>query len=147
MRTTLLKTGRGFVQHHDGQYRDAIVNKGSRVIPMIVETLGGVAPHSLAYVGYLAKRAKGKTSKDGTRYGTSRTSTTSFFVHHTQRISVARSSNGTPLRSCAPSPLKSASRSRRRLQWGGRPKQASLPHIQMVGMGVTAPRSLMRRNA
>ena len=83
------ETGRGFVQHHDGQYRDAIVNKGSRVIPMIVETLGGVAPHSLAYVGYLAKRAKGKTSKDGTRYGTSRTSTTSFFVHHTQRISVA----------------------------------------------------------
>ena len=35
------------------------------------------------------ERAKGKASKDGTRYGSSRTSTTSFFVHHTQRISVA----------------------------------------------------------
>ena len=81
--------GRGYVVAQDGQYRDALVRKRSRVIPMIVETLGPIAPHSLSYVSHLARRATGKGARDSTKYGTSRTSTRSFFVHHAQRISVA----------------------------------------------------------
>ena len=51
-------------------------------------TAGGISPHALAHVGYLAQRAKGRAalSRDGTKYGRSRTSPRSFFVHHTQRI-------------------------------------------------------------
>ena len=61
------------------------------VIAFMVETTGGIAPHALAHVGHLAMRAKGKSarSRDGTKYGRSRTSTRSFFVHHTQRIATA----------------------------------------------------------
>ena len=45
--------------------------------------------NALAHVGHLARRAKGKHARDGTKYGRSRMSTTSFFVHHIQRMSVA----------------------------------------------------------
>ena len=82
-------SGRGWVQEQRGDYYDALWVKGSRVIPMIFETYGGIAPHSLAYVKHLAKRAKGKGARDSTRYGTSRTATRSFFVHHTQRMALA----------------------------------------------------------
>ena len=47
----------------------------------------GITPHSIAYIAKLAVRAK--VGKDKTRYGVSRTSTTSFFIHHVQRISLA----------------------------------------------------------
>ncbi len=56
---------------------------------MIVETYGGVAPHSLAHIGYLHKRATGDGGYDRTEYGTTRISTASFFKHHTQRLSKA----------------------------------------------------------
>ena len=56
---------------------------------MIIEVFGGIAPHSLAYIGHLAKRASGKGARDDTHYGSSRTSTNSFFVHHVQRMSTA----------------------------------------------------------
>ena len=82
-------TGRGWVQAQEGDYYDAQWVKGSRVIPMIFETYGGIAPHSLAYVKHLARRAKGKGARDSTKYGTSRTATRSFFVHHTQRMAMA----------------------------------------------------------
>ena len=62
---------------------------------MIIEVFGGIAPHSLAYVGHLAKRASGKGARDDTHYGSSRTSTNSFFVHHVQRMSRPRPSAGT----------------------------------------------------
>ena len=45
------KTGRGWVKAVKGDYFDAIVRKGSRVVPMIIETTGGIAPHSRAVVG------------------------------------------------------------------------------------------------
>ena len=58
------------------------------------ETLGGLTPHLLAHIGHLARRARGDGGargggRDRTRYGTSRTSAKSFFVHHTQRIALA----------------------------------------------------------
>ena len=83
-------TGRGWVKEHKGQYVDAIFTKGSRVIPMIVEVTGGITPHALAQVSYLARRAKGGgPGRDRTVYGTSRTSSRDFFTHHSQRISLA----------------------------------------------------------
>ena len=36
-----------------------------------------------------ARRAKGKGSRDGTKYGKSRTSAKSFFVHHVERMALA----------------------------------------------------------
>ena len=56
---------------------------------MIVETTGGLAPHSRAHLGYLSGRAKAKGAVDRTRYGVSRLSTHSYFLHHTQMISKA----------------------------------------------------------
>ena len=44
-------------------------------------------PHSVSYVSTCAKRAKG--GRDDTYYGRSTSSTKSFFIHHTQRISLA----------------------------------------------------------
>ena len=37
----------------------------------------------------MAKRGRGKRARDGTKYGLSLTSARSFYVHHTQRISMA----------------------------------------------------------
>ena len=82
-------TGKGYVQERRGDYYDALVVKKGRVIPMIIEVFGGITSHALAHIGHLARRAKGKQSRDATKYGRSRTSTKSFFVHHTQRMSLA----------------------------------------------------------
>ena len=41
----------------------------------------------MSYLWRLSERAKAGT--DRTEYGTSRTSTTSYFIHHSQRISLA----------------------------------------------------------
>ena len=56
---------------------------------MIVETFGGISPHSLKYISRLAARAKTGQGRDRTNYGRSRTSATSFFVHHTQQLAAA----------------------------------------------------------
>ena len=37
----------------------------------------------------LARRARGKGARDGTKYGRSRTSARTFYQHHTQQLSVA----------------------------------------------------------
>ena len=82
-------TGRGYVEEQRGAYRDALLVKRNRVIPVIVETNGGITPQAIAHISHLARRARGKAARDSTRYGTSRTSPTSFFVHHVQAISMA----------------------------------------------------------
>ena len=71
-----------------GDYYDALVVKRSRVVPMIIEVFGGIAPHTLAHVSYLARRAS-KGRRDATKYGATRDSARSFFVHHTQRLALA----------------------------------------------------------
>ena len=83
------KTGKGYVKYEKGQYRDALVVKRSRVVPLIVEATGGIAPHSLAYVRYLSRRAQGKGARDATKYGSARTSARDFYSHYVQRLSVA----------------------------------------------------------
>ena len=56
---------------------------------VILENSGAISPRSLGYIASLARRARGKGARDGTKYGRSRTSTRSFYVHHTQLLSVA----------------------------------------------------------
>ena len=61
------------------------------VIPMIVETTGGLAPHSRRHVSYLSHgpRQRRRGAVDRTQYGTTRISTKSYFTHHTQQIAKA----------------------------------------------------------
>ena len=66
--------------------KDALRVKRIKVVPMIVETAGGVTPQFVAQVGRLSRRAASKSGRDSTKYGTSRTSTTGFFHHHIERI-------------------------------------------------------------
>ena len=82
-------TGRGWVKAHAGDYYDAIVKKKSAVTPFIVETSGALAPRAVGYVSRLSRRARGPGARDGTKYGRSRTSARSFFVHHSQQLSSA----------------------------------------------------------
>ena len=63
-------------------------NREPRARP-IVETSGGIAPGFLAHIGALTRRARGRGAVDRTRYGKARLSPRSYFVHHTQQISLA----------------------------------------------------------
>ena len=63
--------------------------KKNRCVTFIVEALGGVAPHALAYLRTLAQRAKGKGARDRTRYSKARSGTKSFLTHHLRRVSKA----------------------------------------------------------
>ena len=59
------------------------------MVPVIVETFGGIVPSARAHIGWLARRAKGKHGRDSTKYGSSGVSPRSFYVHHTQRVALA----------------------------------------------------------
>jgi hypothetical protein len=82
-------TGRGWVRGVRGHYHDAIVRKRTRVCAMIVEAYGGIGRRGRRQCAALAERAKGKSATDRTRYGTTRASTRSHYVHHTQQIAKA----------------------------------------------------------
>ena len=82
-------TNTGWVKEQKGHYHDGIFNKKNRCITFIVEALGGVAPHALAYLRTLAQRAKGKGARDRTRYSKARSGTKSFLTHHLRRVSKA----------------------------------------------------------
>ena len=56
---------------------------------LVVESTGAISPRTLKSIGHLAKRARGKRTRDGTKYGRSRMSSRSYYVHHTQRLSMA----------------------------------------------------------
>ena len=79
-------TGAGWVEGRRGDYYDALANKRSKVAPFIVESYGGIAPHSRAALRRLARRATAKGARDRTIYGETRISTRSFYTHHVQRI-------------------------------------------------------------
>ena len=81
-------TGVGMVKAKSGKYSHAL-SQGARVAPLIVETTGAISPRSLRFVSYLTRRARGKHARDDTRYGRNRMSATSYYVHHTQRLSRA----------------------------------------------------------
>ena len=50
------KTGRGWVKAQRGHYFDAL-RKRSRVIPVIIETTGGISPHTRAHRSLARARA------------------------------------------------------------------------------------------
>ena len=82
-------TGLGYVAHRPGDYSDAIDNKKLKVHMLLMESLGGIAPGGVAYLGKLAGLA------DPTAHG-SRDSTTytcwsapTFMSHHGMCLSAA----------------------------------------------------------
>ena len=79
-------TGKGWVKPHKGHYHDAIVNKRNKTVAFIVEAYGAVGRRGRAQAGLLAERAKGRGATDRTKYGSTRVSTRSFYVHHMQQI-------------------------------------------------------------
>ena len=66
------------VEQQDGDYVNELVRTRAQVVPMIMETTGGLAPHSRKHVGFLASRSKGRGAVDRTCYGRTRLSTKSF---------------------------------------------------------------------
>ena len=76
------------VKAKPGKYSHAL-SQGARVAPLIVETTGAISSRSLRFVSSLTRRARGKNARDDTRYGRNRMSATSYYVHHTQRLSRA----------------------------------------------------------
>ena len=78
-------SGEGFVAARDGDYADALRKRYS-VVLFNVESTGAVGPRAIRLLAQLAKDAKRKGATDGTVYGTARTSTRSFFVHHLSAV-------------------------------------------------------------
>ena len=88
-------TGKGWVKggvpwwSKDGPaYRDAL-SKGHVLKIALVESLGGISPHTRAHYRRHARRASAKGARDKTKYGTTRVSTRSFYTHHTQRLTTS----------------------------------------------------------
>ena len=82
-------TGKGWVKGKKGHYDDAIVRKRTRLCVMLVENTGGITLRGRRQLGVLSERAKGRGATDRTKYGSTRGSPTSYYVHHTQQISKA----------------------------------------------------------
>ena len=82
------RAGKGWVKGQAGDYRDA-ASKDITIKIALVETLGGVAPHTRAIYRRHARRASAKGARDKTKYGTTRISTRSFYTHHMQRLTTA----------------------------------------------------------
>ena len=71
---------------HKGHYHDALYVKKLRVVMLLIETLGGIAPPARAHIAKLARRSEGRGATDRTKYGGTRISTKSFYVHHSQMM-------------------------------------------------------------
>ena len=82
-------TGKGYVAPHKGHYYSALYDKRLKVVMLLVETLGGIAPAARAHISKLARRSEGRGATDRTKYGGTRISTKSFYVHHSQMLSKA----------------------------------------------------------
>ena len=59
------------------------------MVLFITDPLGSVAAHGVRFLRTLSRLAQQTGHRDGTVYGTARTSTTSFFVHHLSALSRA----------------------------------------------------------
>ena len=82
-------TGLGYVAHRPGDYSDAIDNKKLKVHMLLMESLGGIAPGGVAYLGKLAGLADPETpgSRDSTAYTC--WSAPTFMSHHGMCLSAA----------------------------------------------------------
>ena len=56
---------------------------------LLVEATGGIAPAARAHISKLARRSEGKGAADRTKYGGTRISTKSFYIHHCQMLAKA----------------------------------------------------------
>ena len=74
---------------HQGHYHDALYVKKLRVVLLLVEATGGIAPAARAHISKLARRSEGKGAADRTKYGGTRISTKSFYIHHCQMLAKA----------------------------------------------------------
>jgi ribosomal protein S27AE len=68
-------------------YFDAIYNKKSKVVLVLVEAFGGIVEETMVKLGRLARRSKGPGAVDRTEYGRHRCSPSTFVVLHRQRLS------------------------------------------------------------
>ena len=73
---------------HSGLYADGIA-KGNDAIPLISETLGGINRTATSTLHRLHALTAPTAANDGTKYGISRSATTSFHAHHLRLISLA----------------------------------------------------------
>ena len=71
-----------------GHYANALA-KGNQVVPIITETLGGIASSAVLALRRLHTTASPETHRDGTVYGLARSATRSFHTHHLRLISLA----------------------------------------------------------
>ena len=76
------------VTQHPGDYADGLA-KGNVVVPLISETLGGIASHAATCLLRLHRSAAPTANADSTRYGLSRSATTSFYTHHLRLLSLS----------------------------------------------------------
>jgi len=79
----------GPAEQSEGHYDDAIVTKRTRVTMWLVEALGGAGRGTRAGLRKLEERASGPGAVDRTKYGSTRASPKSYYVHHLQQISKA----------------------------------------------------------
>jgi len=70
-------------------YYDAIHVKQSKVVLVLVESLGGAAPNTVAALELLATWLKAPGAKDGTHYSYARSGPKSFVPFHLQQLSKA----------------------------------------------------------
>ena len=77
--------GHGWVKAKASKYAHALA-QGARVTPVIVETSGAISPRSLRAV---PNGRAASTPATALCTGRSRTSARSFYIHHTQRLSLA----------------------------------------------------------
>ena len=82
-------TGIGCVMEKQGDYYDAIHVKQSKVVLVLVKSLGGAAPDTVAALELLATRLKAPGAKDGTHYSYARSGPKSFVPFHLQQLSKA----------------------------------------------------------
>ena len=82
------KTAKGYVRAREGEYADALKKK-KKVVPMIFEPSGAMAPETHAHLRKLDKIGRDNpAARDGTRYGKRhRRDSRRFITHHIQRIS------------------------------------------------------------
>ena len=79
------ESGKGYVAAHRGLYADA-KEKGSRVLLGLYEVSGAASPEFDAFMRDTARALKeGAVTRDATRYGRSRRSAKSYYLHWKQR--------------------------------------------------------------
>ena len=83
-------TGLGWVRPREGDYHDAQTEKNNQVVIWVVETSGAVGQAGMGRLVATSRAlAADRTARDGTAYGRSRQSPTTYLQHHTQCISKA----------------------------------------------------------